>query len=185
MFILIPLGPRPPRCNIACVRACMHVMCALASTRGRRCRQLAGVLTLKPQGWQLSQVGGLERQFREGSWKKGGKDVSARVSPVELARGGRLPAPRRRPHNCSYGELPRRRAPEGEGHAGVLPFPGGTLCLVARGLSPSSLTALARGRALEGAAAALGVLEWPFALRPYLASGGVGAVVGVGGAGPG
>lgn len=93
-------------------------------------------------------------------WKKS-KDVSARVSPVVLARGGGSgrspPRPRRRPHNCSYGELPRRRNPRGGGQAGVLPFPGGTLCLVARGLSPSSSTLVGTHSASAGGPRCTGV----------------------------
>ncbi len=92
-----------------------------------------------------------------------GKDVSARVSPVVLTRGP--PRQRRgRPHNCGYGELPRRRALplRGQGRAGVLPFRAGTFCLGARGLSPSIWNC---------AGVSAGVLRWPFALRPYLSAG--------------
>ena len=73
-------------------------------------------------------------------WKRG-KDVSARVSPVVLASG----EARDKPSLPAAGHITvamascPAAAPEG-GHAGVLPFPGGTLCLVARGLSPGHAT---------------------------------------------
>ena len=72
------------------------------------------------------------------------------------------------PHNCGYGELPRRQRPSPEGpggRAGVLPFQAGTFCLSARGLSPSTFETIGGGPK-DGDA--VGVLKWPFALRPYL-----------------
>ncbi len=101
--------------------------------------------------------------------KEGGKDVSARVSPVVLARGGgrgEPSLPHGRPHNCSYGELPRRRTLEG-GMRGSSRF---RVALSA--WSPGDFRPVVQHAGTScrprGTAVALGLLEWPFALRPYL-----------------
>ncbi len=58
-------------------------------------------------------------------------------------------------HNCSDGELPcATHCPEGQGATGVLPFRAGTLCLVARGLSPGETRSFC-GRPARHAASAI------------------------------
>ena len=93
------------------------------------------------------------------TWGGGGVgDVSTRVSPVELVevccawRAQQAPTGT---HNCSDGELPcATHCPEGQGATGVLPFQAGTLCLVARGLSPGETRPFC-GRPARDAASAI------------------------------
>ena len=63
------------------------------------------------------------------------------------------------PHHCCYGELPLASSRR-SGLSGVLPFQAGTLCLIARGLSPGDMHRVAAAEACSPEQAP----QWPFAL---------------------
>ena len=111
----------------------------------------------------------LERRCGGGEWREGGgRGVSARVSPVVLAAAARERR-RRRPHDCGYGELPRRQEPpppkeEAVSTGGGPPLSGWHF-LPRR---PGTFAQHVRNVGRRAVRAAVGLLKWPFALRPYL-----------------